>query len=54
MFVYTMFQLGEALAHNIETLLVCRFLAGLFASSPLTNAGARLDPRIYTTGLSEP
>ncbi|KZV63930.1 MFS polyamine transporter [Peniophora sp. CONT] len=36
---YTLFILGQALAHNTATLLVTRFLSGFFACAPLTNAG---------------
>ncbi|PPR04190.1 hypothetical protein CVT24_010738 [Panaeolus cyanescens] len=36
---YTLFHLGQALAQNIETLLVTRFLGGFFAVAPLTNCG---------------
>ncbi|TFK23893.1 multidrug transporter [Coprinopsis marcescibilis] len=36
---YTAFILGQALAPNIETLLVTRFLSGFFACAPLTNSG---------------
>ncbi|CAE7203653.1 unnamed protein product [Rhizoctonia solani] len=39
---FTLFHLGGALAHNIPTLLVTRFLAGAFGSSPLTNAGGTI------------
>ncbi|KAI0030043.1 MFS polyamine transporter [Vararia minispora EC-137] len=39
MVLYTIFMLGQALAHNIETLLVTRFLSGFFACAPLTNSG---------------
>jgi MFS family permease len=39
MFSYTLFHLGQALAHNMGTLLVARFLAGFFAVAPLTNCG---------------
>ncbi|KAJ1309199.1 hypothetical protein OPQ81_004868 [Rhizoctonia solani] len=39
---FTLFHLGGALAHNISTLLVTRFLAGSFGSSPLTNAGGTI------------
>lgn len=35
----TLFCVGCAVAQNIETLLVCRFFAGAFGSSPLTNSG---------------
>ena len=35
----TAFNAGAAGSKNIETLLVLRFLAGAFGSSPLTNAG---------------
>jgi DHA1 family multidrug resistance protein-like MFS transporter len=37
--VVVLFQIGEGLAKNIETLLICRFLSGVFAASPITNAG---------------
>jgi multidrug resistance protein len=36
---YTCFQVGCALAPNIGSLLVFRFLGGCFAASPLTNSG---------------
>ncbi|KAH9944642.1 MFS general substrate transporter [Amylocystis lapponica] len=36
---YTLFHLGQALAPNIESLLITRFLSGFFAVSPLTNTG---------------
>jgi MFS transporter, DHA1 family, multidrug resistance protein len=35
---YTILHLGQALAKDMTTLLVTRFLAGFFAVSPLTNA----------------
>ncbi|KAG8929741.1 hypothetical protein FRC02_005130 [Tulasnella sp. 418] len=38
-FVYTLFQMGNALAQNKETVLVMRFLGGTFAASPLTTSG---------------
>lgn len=36
---FTAFNAGAAGAQNIETLLLLRFFAGSFGSSPLTNAG---------------
>ncbi|KAF8191270.1 MFS polyamine transporter [Pholiota molesta] len=36
---YALFIIGQALAHNIETLLVTRFLSGFFAAAPVTNSG---------------
>ncbi|KAF8960814.1 MFS polyamine transporter [Flammula alnicola] len=39
MVLYTLFILGQALAQNIETLLVTRFLSGFFAVAPLSNSG---------------
>jgi len=35
----TIFNAGAAGSQNIQTLIVLRFLAGAFGSSPLTNAG---------------
>ncbi|GAB1212152.1 hypothetical protein ATERTT37_001282 [Aspergillus terreus] len=37
--VFTAFNAGVCEAQNIETLLILRFLAGAFGSSPLTNSG---------------
>lgn len=39
MILYTLFQLGQALAHNIETLIVTRFFSAFFAAAPLTGIG---------------
>ncbi|KAF9022968.1 MFS general substrate transporter [Hymenopellis radicata] len=39
-FVYACFQIGMALAPNTASLIVFRFLGGVFASGPLTNSGA--------------
>jgi MFS family permease len=39
---FTLFHLGGALAQNVQTLLITRFLAGAFGSSPLTNAGGSI------------
>ncbi|KAH7317498.1 MFS general substrate transporter [Rhizoctonia solani] len=38
--VYTAFQIGSALAPNVASILIFRFLGGTFAACPLTNAGA--------------
>ncbi|KAG6910333.1 hypothetical protein DXG01_011401 [Tephrocybe rancida] len=39
MCMYTIFTLGQALAQNIETLLITRFICGFFAVAPLTICG---------------
>ncbi|KAJ7735133.1 MFS general substrate transporter [Mycena maculata] len=39
---YVVFNIPCALAPNIQTLLVCRFLCGFFASAPLTLAGGTI------------
>ncbi|KAG6888248.1 hypothetical protein C0992_009204 [Termitomyces sp. T32_za158] len=39
MAIYTIFTLGQALAQNIETFLVTRFICGFFAVAPLTIGG---------------
>ncbi|KAJ9093729.1 hypothetical protein QFC21_006325 [Naganishia friedmannii] len=41
-FPFALFCLGSALANNIATLLVTRFLAGFFGASMLTNAGGMI------------
>ncbi|RDB28449.1 Efflux pump FUB11 [Hypsizygus marmoreus] len=38
--VYTAFQIAAALARNTASILVFRFLGGVFAAAPLTNSGA--------------
>nr|ODN86187.1 polyamine transporter 1 [Cryptococcus depauperatus CBS 7841] len=38
--VYTGFQVGCALSKNTGSILVFRFLSGIFAAAPLTNSGA--------------
>ncbi|KAJ7578147.1 MFS polyamine transporter [Mycena floridula] len=42
LFVYSLFHLGQALAQNIQTLLVTRFFAGFFAVAPLTICGGTI------------
>ena len=41
MVFYTLFYVGQALAPNIQTLLVTRFLSGFFSVAPLTNCGGK-------------
>lgn len=40
--LYVIFQIPCAVAKNIETVLVTRFLSGVFAASALTNVGASI------------
>ena len=47
MTIYTLFHLGEALAPNIQTLLVTRFLSGFFAVAPLTIFGGKQVSGLY-------
>jgi MFS family permease len=42
MTAYTLLHLGQALAPNIQTLLITRFFSGFFAVAPLTNSGGTL------------
>lgn len=42
MAVFGLMHVGAALAPNMATLAVCRFIAGLFGTSPLSNAGGSL------------
>ncbi len=37
--VYTLFQVGNALAPNTAAVLIIRFLGGTFAAAPLANSG---------------
>ncbi len=50
------FNAGAAGAKNIQTLLVLRFFAGVFGSSPLTNAGGQISdmfgPRLVGLAMS--
>ncbi|KAH6974340.1 major facilitator superfamily domain-containing protein [Ilyonectria sp. MPI-CAGE-AT-0026] len=41
-FVFALFQIPVATAENVQTALVCRFLSGLFGSSPLSVVGGAL------------
>ncbi|KAI0705905.1 MFS general substrate transporter [Cytidiella melzeri] len=41
-FIYVIFIIPCAVAKNIQTLLVCRFFCGIFASAPLTLAGGTI------------
>lgn len=41
-FIYVIFIIPCAVAKNIETLLICRFFCGIFASAPLTLAGGTI------------
>jgi len=40
--VYVIFNIPCAVAPNIQTLLICRFFCGIFASAPLTLAGGTI------------
>ncbi|KAI8376060.1 major facilitator superfamily domain-containing protein [Radiomyces spectabilis] len=40
--IYTIFNIPCAVAQNVETVLVCRFFAGFFASASLTLAGGSI------------
>jgi hypothetical protein len=42
LFIYTVFNIPCAVATNIETVLVCRFFCGFFASCSLTLAGGSI------------
>lgn len=42
LFVTSVFNIPCALAKNIQTLLICRFFCGIFASGPLTLAGSTI------------
>ncbi|CUM67655.1 uncharacterized protein PRCAT00005356001 [Priceomyces carsonii] len=51
--IYVIFNIPCAVAKNIGTLLVCRFICGVCASSALTNVGASLvDMHDESLGLS--
>ncbi|CCM05122.1 uncharacterized protein FIBRA_07330 [Fibroporia radiculosa] len=40
--IYVIFNIPCAVAPNIQTLLICRFFCGIFASAPLTLAGGTI------------
>jgi hypothetical protein len=46
-FIAAIFSFGTATAKDIQTVLITRFFAGLFASAPVTNTGNYLF-RVYT------
>lgn len=41
-FVYGLFSIGSATSKSITSLLVTRFIAGIFASAPISNVPAAL------------
>lgn len=41
-FVFAIFLIGVATAENIQTLMLCRFFAGLMASAPISNVAGSL------------
>ncbi|KAI5990857.1 MFS general substrate transporter [Pisolithus orientalis] len=55
-FIYVLFEMASALAKNTGSLLVFRFLGGVFAACPLTNSGALLgdiwDPKRLGIAMS--
>ncbi|KAK2462832.1 hypothetical protein APHAL10511_005144 [Amanita phalloides] len=50
MTLYTVSHLGQALAPNIQTLLVTRFFSGFFAVAPLSNCGGVLSDMFSAEG----
>jgi MFS family permease len=40
--VFAIFNMVGAVSQNIETILISRFIAGTFGSSPITNAGGQV------------
>jgi len=55
--IFGLFTMGAGLAQNIETLIICRFFAGLFGGPALAvGAGTNADlyppeKRVFTTSL---
>lgn len=41
-FIFAIFQIPVAVAQNLETIMVCRFFGGFFASAPLAIVGGAL------------
>ena len=41
-FLFAVFQIPVAVAQNLETIMICRFLGGVFASAPLGIVGGML------------
>lgn len=48
MFAFAIFQIPVAVAQNLQTIFICRFLGGIFASAPL----AIVSHQIYTAPSS--
>ena len=40
--IFAMFQIPVAVAQNLETLFVCRFLGGVFGAAPLAIVGGAM------------
>jgi MFS transporter, DHA1 family, multidrug resistance protein len=41
-FIFAIFQIPVAVAQNLQTIMICRFLGGLFGSAPLAIVGGTL------------
>ena len=52
--IYVITFIGQALAHNMETLLVMRFLGGIFGSAPLATGGGLLADLWSASGRTIP
>jgi len=52
--VYVLTFIGQALAHNMETLLIMRFLGGFFGSAPLATGGGLLADLWTPSGITVP
>jgi DHA1 family multidrug resistance protein-like MFS transporter len=52
--IYLLTFIGQALAHNMETLLIMRFFGGVFGSAPLATGGGILADMWDVPGRTAP
>ena len=52
--IYLLTFIGQALAHNMETLLAMRFFGGVFGSAPLATGGGLLADMWGVSGRTIP
>ena len=52
--IYLLTFIGQALAHNMETLLIMRFFGGVFGSAPVATGGGILADMWDVSGRTTP
>jgi MFS family permease len=48
LFIFAILQIPVAVAQNLQTIFICRFIGGVFASAPLAIVSVSLPPFLPT------